>query len=144
MKFVVQRVSEGHVTIDGQTESIGQGLVVLMGIGKDDSEADCERWVEKLLKLRLFADEAKPINASLKDIQGEILLVSQFTLYGDTKGQNRPSFINAAPPEKAKAIYDHFVNLLKERWPATKTGVFAADMQVKLINDGPVTLLLED
>ncbi len=144
MRFVVQRVSEASVIIDGKVAAeIKLGLVVLMGIHKDDTPGDCTAWVDKLIKLRLFADEQKPINRSIEDINGEILLISQFTLYGDCKGQNRPSFMAAAKPDDARKIYDHFVELLKKKWPKTKTGEFAADMKVSLVNDGPVTVVME-
>ncbi|MFO1518922.1 MAG: D-aminoacyl-tRNA deacylase [bacterium] len=144
MKFVIQRVSHASVEIEGKrVASIGPGMVVLMGIHRNDRVEDGSRWVEKLLKLRIFADEAKPINRSVQDVKGEILLISQFTLYADSKGQNRPSFMEAAPPEIAREIYDHFVKVLKGAWPATQTGEFAADMKVDLRNDGPVTIILE-
>ena len=144
MKFVIQRVSKAGVEIEGgATQEIGTGLVVLMGIHKDDTIADCEKWIQKILKLRIFPDDKKPINCSIQDINGEILLISQFTLYGDCKGQNRPSFIEAAKPDDAKRIYEHFENRLKEVWPQTKSGEFAAHMKVSLVNDGPVTIVLE-
>lgn len=144
MKFVIQRTTSASIIINQKiTAQIGTGLVVLMGIHRDDTTDLNEKWIDKILKLRIFADEHKPINRSVQDINGEILLISQFTLYADCKGQNRPSFMDAAPPEKAKMIYDDFVVKLKERWPQTQTGEFAADMQVSLINDGPVTVILE-
>lgn len=145
MKFVIQRVQSASVTINQKIHSqIKSGYLIYMGIHKSDSKDDCEKWVDKILKLRLFADDQKPINASIQDVKGEILLVSQFTLYGDAKGQNRPSFMNAASPDLAREIYDHFVSLLQSKWPGTQTGEFAADMQVSSTNDGPVTLILED
>lgn len=144
MKFVIQRVQSASVTINQKVHSqIKLGYLIYMGIHKDDSKQDCEKWIDKILKLRLFADEKKPINASHQDVKGEILLVSQFTLYGDAKGQNRPSFMDAAAPGLAREIYDYFTSLLKSKWPPTQTGEFAADMQVSSINDGPVTLILE-
>jgi len=144
MKFVIQRVSEASVEIAGKERaSIGPGLVILMGIHRDDRAEDSERWIDKILKLRIFPDEAKPINRSIQDIDGEILLVSQFTLYADCQGGNRPSFIDAAQPEAAKRIYDSFVDRLKEKWPRTQTGEFAAVMKVRLCNDGPVTIVLD-
>lgn len=143
MKFVIQRVSQAEVRIEGgKTESIGPGLLILIGIGEADSPDMIDAWIDKILKLRIFADDAKPINRSIQDINGEILLISQFTLYADSKG-NRPSFLKAAKPDKAKAIYDDFVARLKARWPQTKTGEFGADMKVHLVNDGPVTILLD-
>lgn len=144
MRFVIQRVSQASVSIQGKpTESIGTGLLVFMAIHRDDSEADCEPWIDKILKLRIFPDDDKPINRSIQDIDGEILLISQFTLYGDTKGQNRPSFIQAAKPDVAKKIYAYFEKRLQQKWPKTKYGEFAADMKVSLVNDGPVTIILE-
>lgn len=144
MKFVIQRVSQAQVQVENETRQIGVGYVILMGIGQDDTIETCDKWIDKILKLRLFADEHKPINASLQDVDGEILLISQFTLYADTKGQNRPSFIKAGKPEMAEKIYNHFAKVLQEKWPKTKTGEFGKDMQVSLTNDGPVTLILED
>lgn len=144
MRFLVQRVTRASVTInDNITAQIGTGLVVLMGIHKDDTTALCEKYVQKLLRLRIFADTIKPINASVMDIGGEILIISQFTLYGDCKGQNRPSFKDVARPEIARPIYDEFVRLCQAAWPKTHTGEFAADMLVELVNDGPVTVLVE-
>jgi len=143
MRFVVQRVSSASVEIGGAVAaSIGPGLLVLIGIHRDDTSESCPPWVEKILRLRIFPDEAKPINRSIQDIDGEILLISQFTLYGDTKGQNRPSFGQAAPPDQARGLYEGFVRLMKEKWPKTQTGEFAADMKVRLVNDGPVTIIL--
>lgn len=144
MRLLVQRVSKAAVEIEGEiTAQIGKGILVFVGIGREDQKEDSPKWVDKLLKLRLFPDEAKPINRSIQDVNGEVLLVSQFTLYGDTRGQNRPSFIRAAPPEQAEVLYEHFVSLMKSKWPRTQTGRFAAHMSISLINDGPVTLLLE-
>lgn len=144
MKFVIQRVASASVDVEGETvSSIGRGILVLAGIHREDIKDDCSRWVDKILKLRIFPDEDKPINRSVQDIQGEILLISQFTLYGDTKGQNRPSFMEAAKPEQAKEIYEHLVELFQKKWPSTQTGEFAADMKVALLNDGPVTIVLE-
>jgi D-aminoacyl-tRNA deacylase len=151
MKFVIQRVINASVIIKNSEsgillnkKSIQSGLVILMGIHGDDKASDCDKWIQKILNLRIFADEAKPINRSIQDINGEILLISQFTLYADLKGQNRPSFMAAAKPEQAKEIYDAFVNKLEKAWPKTKTGEFAADMQVSLVNDGPVTIILDN
>lgn len=144
MKFVIQRVEQASVEIAGEKSArIGKGLLVFLGIHRDDRWEDCRRWIEKILKLRIFPDEQKPINRSVQDTKGEVLLVSQFTLYGDTKGQNRPSFIEAAPPDQAKDLYEKFVQEFKARWPQTQTGEFAADMKVQLTNDGPVTIILE-
>lgn len=143
MKFVVQRVSEAKVTVAGRViAQIGRGLLVLVAIHGEDTRADADRWIEKILKLRIFPDETKPMNRSVRDIQGEILWVSQFTLYGDTRSQNRPSFMAAAPYDKAESIYQYLITQAARRWPRSASGQFAGDMQVELINDGPVTILL--
>jgi len=143
MKFVIQRVSQASVTIDKQeSRSINEGIVVLMGIHKDDSKDETDKWIKKILNLRIFADDNKPINCSIQDINGDILLISQFTLYADLKGQNRPSFMEAAKPDQAREIYEDFAKKLKDSWPATVTGEFAAHMDVSLVNDGPVTIIL--
>lgn len=145
MRFVIQRVHQASVRINNQeTASIGSGLLILMGIHQTDTHEQCAPWIEKILKLRIFPDENKPINRSIQDINGELLVVSQFTLYADCKGQNRPSFIKAAKPPQAQSIYDHFVALLKEKWQKTQTGTFGAMMDLSLINHGPVTIILED
>lgn len=144
MRFVVQRVSEARVEVDGTTVAkIRRGLVVLVGIHRKDTVADAEKWVEKILKLRIFPDDTKDINCSIRDIDGEILWVSQFTLYGDTRGQNRPGFTEAASPESARRIYDRLIHFASERWPKSQSGQFAAHMHLHLVNDGPVTLILE-
>lgn len=144
MRFVIQRVSQASVVVNNKTVAqIEKGLVVLVGIHKDDTKEMCEKWIDKILKLRIFSDDKKPINASIQDVQGQILLVSQFTLYANTKGQNRPAFLDAAKPDDAKEIYDFFVKTCKTHWPQTQTGEFGANMQVNLTNDGPVTIVLE-
>ncbi len=145
MKFVIQRVSQGCVSIQDKTKvSIKEGLVILMGIHRDDTLALCETFINKILNLRIFSDEAKLMNRSLRDNQGEILLISQFTLLANVKGQNRPSFMEAAPPKKAKLIYDHFVKELQKQWPGkVKTGEFGATMTVEIVNEGPVTIILD-
>lgn len=145
MRFVIQRVKNASVTINKEeTRNIGEGLMILMGIHKNDTQENLDKWVDKILKLRIFPDDKKPINASIQDIQGEVLIISQFTLYADTKGQNRPSFLEAAKPDVAKSLYNQFVEKFKSKWPRTKTGEFAADMDVSLTNFGPVTIILED
>lgn len=143
MKAVVQRVSEARVEIDQTVVAeIGHGLLVYLGIHRDDGPDDTSYLTNKLIKLRLFADESKPINQSVQAIDGEILVVSQFTLYGDTHKQNRPSFTKSAAPDQAEEIYNKFVNELKSMWSKTQSGRFAADMQIHSVNDGPVTLIL--
>ncbi|MBK6427366.1 MAG: D-tyrosyl-tRNA(Tyr) deacylase [Blastocatellia bacterium] len=144
MRAVVQRVSRAEVRVAGEvTGRIGRGLVVLLGVGRDDSEAEAAWMLDKIAGLRIFADDAGKMNLSLEDIGGGLLVVSQFTLYGDTRKGRRPSFIDAAPPELASALYDRFVEIAKARGLEVGTGVFQAMMDVDLVNDGPVTLIIE-
>ena len=143
MKAVVQRTSRAGVSIDGETVGrIDRGLLVLLGIEPDDGEADIEYMVKKCSGLRIFEDENGKMNLSVQDVGGSILLVSQFTLLGDARKGNRPSFTGAAVPEKAIPIYERVIFELAKRLPV-QTGVFGADMQVELVNDGPVTILLD-
>jgi D-tyrosyl-tRNA(Tyr) deacylase len=144
MRAVVQRVLEASVTVNGEKVSqIGPGLLVLLGVGKGDTEADVPWMVEKLATLRIFEDAAGKMNLSLEDTHKQLIVVSQFTLYGDTRRGRRPSFTDALEPEPAKALYEKVCEGLRARGLKVGTGVFAADMKVALINDGPVTLLLE-
>lgn len=144
MRAVVQRVLEASVTVDGKKVSqIGPGLLVLLGVGKGDTEADVPWMVEKLATLRIFEDAAGKMNLSLEDTHKQLIVVSQFTLYGDTRRGRRPSFTEALEPEPAKALYEKVCEQLRARGLTVGTGIFAADMKVALINDGPVTLLLE-
>ncbi len=144
MIAVLQRVSEAQVTVDGQaTGSIGQGLVVLLGVHRDDTEADSTFLVEKAANLRIFSDDAGKMNLSLLDVGGSALVVSQFTLVGDWRKGRRPSYINAAPPESGKRLYEHFMDGLRERNISVASGRFGAMMQVQLVNDGPVTFVLD-
>ena len=145
MVALVQRVSEASVTVDGDvTGSIGPGLLVLLGVHRDDTEAELGWVVNKVANLRIFPDEEGKMNRSLLDIGGEALVVSQFTLYGDTRKGNRPSFIESAPPEQAEALYESFIAALGDLLGRTvPTGVFGAQMDVRLTNDGPVTLWVE-
>ncbi|MCI6094544.1 MAG: D-aminoacyl-tRNA deacylase [Eubacteriales bacterium] len=143
MKAVVQRTARAGVSIDGNTVGrIDRGLLVLLGIEPDDGEADIEYMVKKCSGLRIFEDENGKMNLSVQDVGGSILLVSQFTLLGDARKGNRPSFTGAAVPEKAIPIYERVISELAKRLPV-QTGVFGADMQVELVNDGPVTILLD-
>lgn len=143
MKAVVQRTTRASVSIDGETVGrIDRGLLVLLGIEPDDGEADIEYMVKKCSGLRIFEDENGKMNLSVQDVGGSILLVSQFTLLGDARKGNRPSFTGAAVPEKAIPIYERVISELAKRLPV-QTGVFGADMQVELVNDGPVTILLD-
>ena len=143
MQALIQRVSEARVTVDGRvTGAIGPGLLVLLCAERGDDEAVADRLLAKLLKLRIFSDAAGKMNLSVQDVGGGLLIVSQFTLAADTAGGNRPSFTNAAPPELGRHLYEHFVAQARAAHPEVATGEFAADMQVALVNDGPVTIPL--
>jgi D-aminoacyl-tRNA deacylase len=143
MLAVVQRVREAAVTIDGNVEShIGSGLLVLLGVSHEDAEQEAVWLAKKVANLRIFADENDKMNRSLLDAGGECLVVSQFTLHGDCRKGNRPSFIRAAPPETAIPLYERFVELLRAHGITVRTGVFGAMMEVALVNNGPVTILL--
>jgi len=144
MKAVVQRVLEASVTVNGERVSqVGPGLLVLLGVGKGDTEADVTWMAEKLATLRIFEDAAGKMNLSLEDTSRQLIVVSQFTLYGDARKGRRPSFTDAMEPAGAKALYERVCATLRARGLTVGTGIFAADMKVALINDGPVTLLLE-
>jgi D-tyrosyl-tRNA(Tyr) deacylase len=144
MRALIQRVSSARAEVDGRvTGSIGAGLLVLLGVRREDTEAEAEALLDKLLVLRVFEDAAGKMNLSLLDTGGALLVVSQFTLYGDTRTGRRPSFDLAAPPEQASRLYEHFVGQARRRGVATETGVFRAHMLVTLVGDGPVTLMLE-
>ncbi len=144
MRAVVQRVSRAAVRVDGETVgAIGRGFVVLAGFAPTDTEPALAWMADKLVGLRVFADAEDKMNLAVGDVGGALLVVSQFTLYGDVSKGRRPSFIGAAPPEQAEALYERFVALLRERGVRVETGRFRAMMDVELVNDGPVTLLLE-
>lgn len=144
MRIIAQRAKNSFVTIEGDTVgSIESGLVLLLGVGREDTEEDIDFLVGKVVNLRIFEDGEGKMNESLLETGGEILLVSQFTLYGDTRKGRRPSFIQAAPPEKAKAFYELFRDKLEALDVRVATGVFQADMEVHIVNDGPVTILLD-
>jgi D-aminoacyl-tRNA deacylase len=144
MRAVVQRVSRAKVTVEGRvTGEIGAGLMVLLGVGREDSSMVAASLAEKVANLRIFEDEQGKMNRSLLDVKGAALVVSQFTLYGDARGQRRPSFISAAPPELAAALYEEFNKVLRELGVAVATGLFQAMMSVELVNEGPVTILLD-
>jgi D-aminoacyl-tRNA deacylase len=143
MIAVLQRVSEARVDIAGETVGrIGPGLLVLVCAEPDDTEAVGQKLLAKILKLRIFSDEQGKMNRSVQDVAGGLLIVSQFTLAADTKSGNRPGFTGAAPPSLGEALYDRFVALAREQHPVVQTGRFGADMQVHLVNDGPVTIPL--
>ncbi len=144
MKVVIQRVTKAKVSIDSKKVSkIGLGLLILLGIGQDDTQQDVTQMAQKISKLRIMSDENKKMNRSIIDVKGEILVVSQFTLLANTQKGNRPSFINAADPQKAKKLYRTFVDQLANLGIPVKTGEFGAYMHISLINDGPVTIVLE-
>lgn len=144
MRAVVQRVSSSRVTVDGQvTGEIGHGLTVLLGVGQEDTNSDIDYLVEKIVNLRIFQDENGKMNRSLLDIGGQLLIVSQFTLFGDCRHGRRPGYDRAARPEMARAMYDAFVSKCIERGINTQTGIFQADMLVDIQNQGPVTLLID-
>jgi len=144
MRAVVQRVSRARVVVDGRvTGEIGAGLAVLVAVGREDAPATAAAMAERVANLRIFADEEGKMNRSLLDTSGAVLAVSQFTLYGDARGQRRPSFIQAAPPETGKALYEEFVRAMKALGVRVETGVFQAHMSLELANDGPVTILLD-
>jgi len=144
MRVVVQRVTGAKVEVDGKpTGEIGSGLLVLLGVAKGDVAADADALVDKIVNLRVFTDENQKMNRSLLDISGALLIVSQFTLYGDCRKGRRPSFDAAAPAEEARALYEYFVGKARETSVRVETGVFQAHMAVSLTNDGPVTLVIE-
>ena len=144
MRAVVQRVTRASVSVDGEViGEIGRGLVVLVGIARDDTKVEAAYLVDKISNLRIFDDDEAKMNLSVKDVNGGLLIVSQFTLYGDVRRGLRPSWIDAAPPEIAEPLYDFFVRQARSTVPEVATGKFQAMMQVELINDGPVTILLD-
>ncbi|MBN1128883.1 MAG: D-tyrosyl-tRNA(Tyr) deacylase [Chitinispirillaceae bacterium] len=144
MRIVLQRVKKARVTIDSNTVgAINQGILILLGIHMDDTREMADFLAAKCADLRIFSDERDKMNLSLRDIGGEALVVSQFTLFGDCSRGRRPSFIEAAPPEKGKALYEYFVKKMKEQVKKVETGVFGAMMEVELVNDGPVTLIID-
>ncbi len=145
MKIVVQRVKNAQVDVEGTTVGkIDKGFLVLLGVTHNDTEEQADYLVKKLCNLRVFTDENDKMNLSLKDVDGKLLIVSQFTLYADCSGGNRPSFINAAKPDKAEKLYEYFCKQCKEKYNIeVEKGIFGADMKVSLLNDGPVTIIIE-
>ena len=144
MRIVLQRVSRAKVSVDGKiVGEIGKGILVLLGVSTEDSEKDAQYLVDKIINLRIFEDADDKMNLSLLDVKGELLVVSQFTLYGDVRKGRRPSFINAAPPETANKLYEFFVTESRKQIEKVETGQFQAMMDVELVNDGPVTILID-
>jgi len=144
MRAVVQRVSESSVTVQGEVVGkIGSGVMLLLGVSREDTESDADHLAQKIVNLRIFGDEAGRMNRSLLEAGGPMLVISQFTLYGDCRKGRRPSFIQAADPDKGNALYEYFVTRVREKGVTVATGRFGAMMAVSLINDGPVTLILE-
>jgi len=144
MRLVLQRVKSARVDVAGETVgSIGIGLVILLGVTQTDNQEDSEYLAEKVAQLRIFPDETRRMNRSLLEVRGSLLVVSQFTLYGDCRKGRRPSFDHAAQPEQARALYEYFIQRLKSSNITVETGVFQAEMEIHLINDGPVTFILD-
>ncbi|MEE0515554.1 MAG: D-aminoacyl-tRNA deacylase [Emergencia sp.] len=145
MKFVIQRVTEASVSIEGEVKGkIGRGFLVLIGVGKEDTREIADKYIKKLIGLRIFEDENGKTNLSLADVKGELLLISQFTLYANCKKGNRPSFVDAGAPDQAEALYDYIVEECRKTVPSVQTGEFGADMKVSLLNDGPFTIILDE
>lgn len=144
MRAVVQRVSKASVTVDNQeVASIGKGFLVLLGIKKDDTEKESDYLIQKLLHLRIFDDEQGIMNKNIQEIQGDVLLVSQFTLYAQTEKGNRPSYVQAMPADNAHILFVSFIEKFRQFYSKVQTGVFRADMHVSLCNDGPITIIME-
>lgn len=145
MKFVIQRVKRASVTVDGEiVGKIGKGFLVLVGVGNGDTKETADKFLKKLLGLRIFEDENGKTNLSLADVQGELLMVSQFTLYANCRKGNRPSFIEAGEPKLAEQLYEHLLAEAAKSVPIVQKGIFGADMDVELVNDGPFTVILDE
>lgn len=145
MKLVIQRVSEASVAIDGEIRGeIGQGFMVLIGVGKEDTKEIADKYIKKMIGLRIFEDENGKTNLPLSDVNGQLLLISQFTLYANCKKGNRPSFIEAGAPASAEALYEYMIEECRKVVPVVETGEFGADMKVSLTNDGPFTVILDE
>jgi D-tyrosyl-tRNA(Tyr) deacylase len=145
MRVVIQRVLEASVTVDGTCiGSIGKGFMILLGVGETDTKEIADKYIDKIIKMRIFQDENGKTNLALQDVQGEVMVVSQFTLYADCKRGNRPDFIQAAGAAKAKELYEYFLDRVKDRLGSVEAGEFGADMKVSLVNDGPFTIVLDE
>lgn len=144
MKFVIQRVTESSVTVDNKViGKIGKGFMVLIGVGQNDTREIADKMVKKMVGLRIFEDENGKTNLSLADVNGELLLISQFTLYANCKKGNRPSFIESGAPDMANELYEYIISKCKENVPIVERGIFGADMKISLVNDGPFTIVLD-
>ena len=144
MKFVIQRVNSASVKVDGNViGSIGKGCLILFGAGEGDTEDMLVPFADKICKMRIFADENGKTNLSINDVGGEMLIVSQFTLYADCRKGNRPSFTNAGKPDMAKQMYEYIIDQCKKEFPVVEQGIFGADMKISLLNDGPFTIILD-
>ena len=144
MKFVIQRVNSASVKVDGNViGSIGKGYLILFGAGEGDTEDMLVPFADKICKMRIFADENGKTNLSINDVGGEMLIVSQFTLYADCRKGNRPSFTNAGKPDMAKQMYEYIIDQCKKEFPVVEQGIFGADMKISLLNDGPFTIILD-
>ena len=144
MKFVIQRVTESSVSVDGTViGQIGKGFMVLIGVAESDTEEIADKLIRKLIGLRIFEDENGKTNLSLADVDGELLLISQFTLYANCKKGNRPSFVDAGNPDKANTLYEYIISKCREQVDIVETGSFGADMKISLVNDGPFTIILD-
>ena len=145
MKFVIQRVTEASVTIDGRVSGqIGKGFLVFIGVGQEDTKEIADKFIKKLIGLRIFDDEEGKTNLALKDVDGQLLMVSQFTLYANCKKGNRPSFVEAGAPQQAEELYEYIIEECRKQVPVVETGEFGADMKVSLLNDGPFTIILDE
>ncbi|WP_027431718.1 D-aminoacyl-tRNA deacylase [Lachnospira multipara] len=144
MKFVIQVVTDANVKVEGKTVGeIGKGFLVLVGVGQEDTKEVADKMIKKLIGMRIFSDENGKTNLALKDVNGELLLISQFTLYADCKKGNRPNFLNAGKPEMANELYEYIISECKRYVPVVEKGVFGAEMMVSLTNDGPFTIILD-
>lgn len=144
MRFVIQRVQHADVAVEGEViGKIGKGFMVLIGVGEEDTKEIADKMIKKMLGLRIFEDENGKTNLSLNDVNGELLLISQFTLYANCKKGNRPSFIEAGSPDMANAMYEYIIDECKKKMPVVEKGSFGADMKVSLLNDGPFTIILD-
>ena len=145
MRIVIQRVLKAEVKVDSKiVGSIGKGLLIFLGVGKEDTKEIADRYIDKILRMRIFADENGKTNLSLQDVQGEVLVVSQFTLYADVRRGNRPDFVQAGGADKARELYEYTLESIRGRTGKVEAGIFGADMKVSLVNDGPFTIVLDE